>query len=814
MEKRSLKYKYAFLLLIIIGAAYVTKENWMPEAQLVTAEPLEIDLSTSISRANAAKLIAYTFYDKDEIANLERNIEFEDTIPTFWYDKYINAVTTLGYMEGVDNKFYPTEMLTYKQVVDILSKVSGEKYNIKIRSKDNVADQKISMQRFIEIYSRLIGKLNEEDEGKNPYKIKEEEIIVLATPSTNEELGAWELATDKGTYGFEGVPMDAYIDEKIRIITKNKEVLGVVEVTNTNPSLESAYVASVEEDKIEILIGGVTKIYNTNLLDESYMDKLVDLHFENGKIIRADIKKEAYKDKVLRVNDKSIETENAGMIPVREDLKIYDSTEDGLEWKALNNIVVGTKDIEYTMKDGKINTITIKKKPKMESIRLLLTTTEFEGKIHEDVEITSSQAFEVDFYGDKKTYQADEIMDIKSWSKKMTKEKPRIKISSLSDDGLLQVKTIKRRDKEPLYTGSIEVSKEEDGGYTLINEVSIEDYVAAVIPSEMPTSFGLEACKVQAIVARSYASIHSRNNKFGSYGANLDDSTNSQVYNNIPADEISLSAARETAGQVILHNDQVVSANCFSTSAGYTANYGEVWAGSEGMFPANTPVHSVSKKQYEGEDLIKDMEDEGELAKFLKKTATDIDAFDNKSPWFRWQLTMSADELTKSVNAGIKNRYKVNPELIKTLDKDRVFRAKDIEDIGQVEKVQIHKRGEGGNIMEVIFYGSKDTIKVATEYNVRTFFAPLQRIEGADPIVIKRQDASEIKNYDMLPSAFFTMEPAYGEDEKLKSVTIYGGGFGHGVGMSQDGVKGMVDRDYNHLQILEHYFPETRVGSF
>lgn len=813
------------LLVLMIGVAATTKYNWMPEGfetmaganQLNNAkESGDIAISTLVSRANAAKLIAYTFYTEDEINELERNIELEDTLPSFWYDKYINAVMNLGYMDSINNKFYPGELLTYKEVVDILGNLSNKKYNIKLKAREEEVDQKISMQRFIDLYSKLVDKINKDNPGKKAIQFNEKSIIVLATPGTDENLGPWRAATDQGEYGFEGLSIDAYIDQEIKVIAKNNEILGVVGLVNSNPSLESAYITDVSNGSVELLISGITKTYYTDLLDSSYIGKLVDVHLNNGQIVGVDIKEEEYKDRVIRVGDSYIETEKNGVIPVSSNLKIYDTTEEGVAWSNLKSIIVGTPDIEYSLDNNEINAITIKKKPNMKNIRLLLTTTDFRDKIHENVTIKSNEPFVVDFYGETKVYEAEQVMDIKEWAKRLSKDRPRIIIEPLNKDinskPLLQIETIKRRDITPIYPGRIEVCKEEDGGYTLINEISIEDYVATVIPSEMPTSYGLEACKVQAIVARSYAYVHALNNKFGEYGANLDDSTNSQVYNNIPADEISLQAAYETKNQVLQYNGQVISSNCFSTSPGYTANYGEVWANPDGTFPANTPIYLVSQKQYDGNDIVTDMKDEKNAYKFFKTKGEDIDSYDNKSPWFRWEVTMSADEISKSVNAGINKRYSANPNLIKTLDKDRVFRTKEIKDVGQVEKIQIHKRGEGGNIMEMIFYGSSDTIKVLTEYNIRTFLSPMQRIEGGDPIIIKRQDATELKNYEMLPSAFFSMDVKYDKDEKLESVTFYGGGFGHGVGMSQDGVRGMVDRGGTYKEILLHYFPETKVG--
>ena len=62
---------------------------------------------------------------------------------------------------------------------------------------------------------------------------------------------------------------------------------------------------------------------------------------------------------------------------------------------------------------------------------------------------------------------------------------------------------------------------------------------------------------------------------------------------------------------------------------------------------------------------------------------------------------------------------------------------------------------------------------------------------------------------ELFPSAFFSIEKTKDTKEKLVSIKICGGGYGHGVGMSQNGVKGMVDAGYSYQHILGHYFPHT-----
>ena len=41
---------------------------------------------------------------------------------------------------------------------------------------------------------------------------------------------------------------------------------------------------------------------------------------------------------------------------------------------------------------------------------------------------------------------------------------------------------------------------------------------------------------------------------------------------------------------------------------------------------------------------------------------------------------------------------------------------------------------------------------------------------------------------------------------------IKGGGYGHGVGMSQNGAKGMADTGKNYQEILNYFYNEVELG--
>ena len=62
----------------------------------------------------------------------------------------------------------------------------------------------------------------------------------------------------------------------------------------------------------------------------------------------------------------------------------------------------------------------------------------------------------------------------------------------------------------------------------------------------MPIKFGLESLKVQAVAARAYAVRSLKSKGFASLGAHVDDSTASQMYNNIQEHPIAIQAVDQT----------------------------------------------------------------------------------------------------------------------------------------------------------------------------------------------------------------------------------------------------------------------------
>ena len=334
------------------------------------------------------------------------------------------------------------------------------------------------------------------------------------------------------------------------------------------------------------------------------------------------------------------------------------------------------------------------------------------------------------------------------------------------------------------YKGKLEVTKE-DGGYSIVNEVALETYLKGVVPAEMPGSYGEEAAKVQAICARSFACCQwLSNDKFAEWGAQLDDSTRSQVYGGVIQHEASEKGVDATWGQILTYNDQPIATHFFSTSCGHTANAGEVWGGTA------QPYEQGAIQYTEGD--YGPLSEETEFHAFITDAA--VKAFDSHSPWFRWTILLTQDELQALVDI-----YFAAAKQVKVVNGLAMEEAQ-IDGIGQLQDMFVYERSSTGMVLSVILVGSENTVVVETPMEIRNLL-------GGVSVVLANGESAGSR--DLLPSAFFSLEKIKDTEEKLVSVQVCGGGYGHGVGLSQNGVKGMVDAGYNYKQILNHYFPNT-----
>ena len=124
--------------------------------------------------------------------------------------------------------------------------------------------------------------------------------------------------------------------------------------------------------------------------------------------------------------------------------------------------------------------------------------------------------------------------------------------------------------------------------------------------------------------------------------------------------------------------------------------------------------------------------------------------------------------------------------------------------IGQLLDLKVTERGLGGNILVMEIHGTTGIYQIMKEYNIRSIIRPTNSYTNGPDIVVELMD-KQSKNYPVLPSAFCCFELT---DQQ---VIIYGGGNGHGVGMSQWGAKGMAEAGYTHLEILKTFYTDIKL---
>ena len=70
---------------------------------------------------------------------------------------------------------------------------------------------------------------------------------------------------------------------------------------------------------------------------------------------------------------------------------------------------------------------------------------------------------------------------------------------------------------------------------------------------------------------------------------------------------------------------------------------------------------------------------------------------------------------------------------------------------------------------------------------------------------LRDKDGAELPVTELLPSVYFYVQPV--ED----GIVLFGGGLGHGIGMSQYGANGCAQDGMTMEQILQTYYPGTQL---
>ena len=719
-----------------------------------------------IIRAQAMKAMALALTDKEECekrAKERGTSHFSAKEKDNWFVKYMDYLYDEGYL---DPELTPASLasaqgyLTYAEAAYMAGQVSG-KLKLQAGSTRNNRDQAFPEEDWWQLYGSILKETDPEG------KVEEMEAVLYGTPSNLDQAESWTAYTTAGNFGFQGLALDAFLDCEIRFLARSGEMI-TSSLVSRNVVYENVWLAESDGRHFKAYLGTAYREFPVSAKlggADGMAGNLADLHMEDGKLVKITMKRDRLSGKVLSVTEDAIEIEGYGEIPLAPNFHVYKVYGD---FKVLNasDILVGYNLQEFVAADGKLCAALLEREFDAKTIRVLLMDTGFKSVFHASADLVLGSGADLE-YENAKGKMVGERLEAGT-QLAVGPDSPYLeygrRIITPDEPEAITIRSIERSQGTPVYSGSLEI-KGTPEGLVLVNDLFLEDYLTKVVPSEMPPSYEKEALKAQAVCARTYAYRQIQGNTYSQYGAHVDDSTNFQVYNNTSANDKSTQAVKETYGKMLFYEDKPIEAFYFSTSCGRTADAG-VWGTDSGKYPY---LRAVEVKEG-GKSLGK--EDNDGFESYIKRE--DVIAYDTSYPMFRWQTDLPADVASAQISGA-----------------------------GQIQDMTVTDRGPGGIAGELTVTGSDGTVTIKGQSAIRSAL-------GNPSLIITKKDGGTMTGSATLPSAFIAIEKRTGEDGSL-SFHIYGGGFGHGVGMSQNGAQGMAKTGKGYKQILDFFYHGTEL---
>jgi len=337
--------------------------------------------------------------------------------------------------------------------------------------------------------------------------------------------------------------------------------------------------------------------------------------------------------------------------------------------------------------------------------------------------------------------------------------------------------------EDQTFQGDLILQARKDGTITAINEIPLEDYLKSVISSEMSGAAPTEFLKAHAILSRSWIlAAVDRNKKTKKSSESSEKITDEEVVRwhdreehdlfDVCADdhcqryhgvtkivsEQAEEAVHKTWGMVLTYRNEVCDARYSKACGGFTENFGTAWNGKQVPYLQSISDASGSHRPIKTEEEVSawilsnpnaycNTQDEALLRKILPD-------FDRKTKdFFRWAIEYSRGEL------------------------EEILREKSGLDLGILEEIVPIARGPSGRIYRLKIVGSKRSIVVGKELEIRRWLSRTHLYSSAFVVTCKGG-----------------------------RFTFHGAGWGHGVGLCQIGAAVMATKGFSAEKILKHYF--------
>jgi peptidoglycan hydrolase-like amidase/Tfp pilus assembly protein PilF len=315
------------------------------------------------------------------------------------------------------------------------------------------------------------------------------------------------------------------------------------------------------------------------------------------------------------------------------------------------------------------------------------------------------------------------------------------------------------------YRGEIEILPR-GGLFTVVNRLSVEEYLYSVVPSEMPAWWPREALQAQAIAARSYT-LYPRN-RYEDRGFDLLSSVTSAYYPGVTNEHPRTTEAVDaTRGLVLRDGSRPLDAVYSANHAGYAEAAGSVWGWPNSLVATSDP-------------LLPDLEPNRSPAVVYRWLVSRPDSYSGRAPYaarssYRWNLLVPREAIERRL-------------------------ADSGQSVGTVQMISPGPRGISGRVESVTIRGS-DGETIVRRDAIRSRLGGLR----SNLFVVSAYAGPDLHDSPTDP------READGAEDAPPYFFFQGAGWGHGVGLDQTGAAGMAEAGFDAETILNHYYPRNEV---
>ncbi|MCM1207353.1 MAG: SpoIID/LytB domain-containing protein [Ruminococcus sp.] len=632
----------------------------------------------------------------------------------------------------------------------------------------------VSREEFDEIYHNMV-------DSDVVNGLERREILVFDVAWTEDEENREKIYVSDGTkkYDFQTAYEENYLDRVLDVYVKNSVIFKVNGFGHTKIPLEHVWMLDTDSTKCTFLYKGIIKSYPINNGTVVKKDCVGTLFITDAGVAEFDDAYEVIEGRVVSVEG-DIRLDGTPSYAYDDNFAVYNISDD-VSFMESRPPLLGYGTVKLLVKDKKACAAVTYGDAECETIRVILSNHDFTSYKMAKLTLSSEDVLKVIYPdGGEKTFPAGEMVTIQYED---YEDGDKIIIEQTGKGKGITIHSIARECGAPVYDGFLELDIQDDSMY-VINELPLEQYLYGVVSSEAPSSYENEALKAIAVCARAYAYGKMKDGSFDEYNADLDDSVFCQMYNDVLKTPESIRAVDETYGIVPIYDGEVVFPLYFSTSCGMTCTNSEIWGGTP------YPYFTSNVEDIEKSEL--DLSDEDAFVQFMEDSLG-YDTIEKNLPYYRWSIYYTREDISKAVNRKLSERLDTAAGSIRVKNDNGDFVDGDITDIGDVVSVGVSERSSSGMVLALWIEGTKETILVKGQANIRNLITPVNQN-------IVRQDGSVVTGWNSLPSTFYYITESDG------GFTIYGGGFGHGAGLSQNGANALAAKGYHYTYIIRHYF--------